>query len=55
MTELELLDKEIRELTFAEIRAEQKPNVSKQELDNIHTKLQLKRNIREIVRRELGV
>lgn len=54
MTELDLLDKEIRELTFAEIRAERKPNVSKQELANIHTKLQLKRNIREIVKKDLG-
>lgn len=54
MTELELLGKEIRDLLKALERAGRKPNVTQQELDSIHMKLQLKRSTYKIVKRYFG-
>lgn len=46
---LDLLDKEIRKLEASLASAQNKPNVSEEEISNIQTKLDLKRGIREIV------
>lgn len=55
MTTLELLDKEIRKLEASLEYAKVKPNANKEEIANIQTKLDLKREIREIVRKALAV
>lgn len=53
MTELELLDKEIRSLQYSLHHAAKKPNVSETELRNLYMKLELKTNIRNIVERAI--
>lgn len=55
MTVLELLDKEILKLEASLEYATVKPNVSEKEIADIQTKLELKREIREIVREALAV
>ena len=55
MTVLELLDREILKLEAALEYATVKPNVKEDEIVNIQTKLDLKREIRDIVRRSLAV
>lgn len=49
MTELELLDKEIKKINYAIYNTSRKPNATEEECRNLRTKLELKRNIRNIV------
>ena len=55
MTTLELIDKEIRKLEASLEYAKSKPNASEEEIANIQTKLELKREIREIVWKSMAV
>lgn len=49
MTELQLLDKELKKLNYAIHNTSRKPNATEDELHNLQTKLELKQHIRDIV------